>query len=71
MVDSQAEANKDVSDALWRIGDVARYLRLSRNTVRRRMRDSDLPFRRIGGVIRFLPAEVEAWAASQQDQEVA
>lgn len=53
------------NNGLWTIGDVAKYLRVSERTVRRRLEEDGLPHRWIGGKLRFLPEEVEVWVGRQ------
>lgn len=53
------------NDALWDVGDVAAYLKVSRSTVRRRVEALDIPFIRLGGLIRFEPDAIREWAREQ------
>jgi excisionase family DNA binding protein len=41
--------------------DVADYLRVSQRTVRRWVQEKGLPCHRIGDLVRFRRAEVDAW----------
>ncbi len=57
---TQAEPNH-----LWSADDVAAYLRTSRSWVYKAAADGTLPSIRIGSVLRFLPASVEALVNTQ------
>ena len=57
---TQAEPNH-----LWSADDVAAYLRTSRSWVYKAAADGTLPSVRIGSVLRFLPASVEALVNTQ------
>ena len=48
---------------LWTIADVARYLGVSKQTIRLALRS--IPRQRIGGQVRFIPSEVERWVRAQ------
>jgi len=50
---------------LWSADDVAAYLRTSRSWVYKAAADGTLPSVRIGSVLRFLPASVEALVKTQ------
>lgn len=47
-----------VDEPLWTVEDVALYLRVSEMTVRAWQQDRRLPFVKIGGTVRFVPAEI-------------
>ena len=47
---------------MWSKRDVAQYLNVSLRQVDVLREKHGLPFRRIGNLVRFYPAEVEAWA---------
>jgi excisionase family DNA binding protein len=51
--------------ALWDANDVARYLRVSRSWVYHRSESGALPCLRIGGLVRFDPAAIIAFARGQ------
>jgi excisionase family DNA binding protein len=53
------------NESLWDVGDAARYLNVSRSTVRRRVEAGTIPYVRIGNLIRFVPADIEEWVRSQ------
>lgn len=58
------ERQKD--DALWTIEDVAGFLNVSRQTVRRRMKAGVLPHIRNGRIIRFVPSDIREWVERQE-----
>jgi len=49
-------------DCLWDARDVARYLKASRSWVYQRAEAGLLPSLRMGGLLRFEPEAVRAWA---------
>ena len=51
-----------LAEALWDATDVARYLKASRSWVYQRAEAGLLPSLRIGGLLRFEPEVVRAWA---------
>lgn len=55
------------TERLWEIGEVAAFLGVTDRAIRNYMAlDNDpLPASRIGGVLRFFPDEVRAWARRQ------
>lgn len=55
-------------DRLWDANDVARYLKVSRSWVYHRAEAGLMPLRRVGGLLRFDPAEVRAFAAGENDR---
>lgn len=52
---------------LWEVEDVMAYLKVSDKTVRRLIRRSGLPYKRIGGQLRFIPEDVRQWAREQDE----
>jgi excisionase family DNA binding protein len=52
-------------DVLWDVADVARYLRVSRSWVYHRAEAGGFPLRRVGGLLRFDPAAVKAFARGE------
>jgi excisionase family DNA binding protein len=48
-------------DGLWDANDVARYLKASRSWVYHRAEAGQLPHMRVGGLLRFDPAVVQAF----------
>lgn len=59
------DETRQTVDRLWKWKDVADFLGVSVPTARNRVRDDGLPFRRIGGRIRFIPDEVREWSRQQ------
>lgn len=62
------DARNDFPDRPWTIEEVARYLQVSERTVYSRMKEG-LPARKVGGSLRFLRDEVDAWIRSQDAAE--
>lgn len=56
----------DQKEALWDAKDVAAYLRSSRSWVYQRAEAGQLPCLRIGGLLRFDPAVIRAYARGEQ-----
>jgi excisionase family DNA binding protein len=52
-------------DELWDANDVARYLKVSRSWVYYRAEAGLLPSLRVGGLVRFEPATVRAFARGE------
>jgi excisionase family DNA binding protein len=52
------------SETLWDARDVARYLKVSRSWVYRQAEGGMLPHLKVGGLVRFVPAEIIAYALS-------
>jgi excisionase family DNA binding protein len=52
-------------DRLWDRKDVATYLKVSQSWVYQKVAAGLLPCRRIGGLVRFLPEEIRAYAAGE------
>lgn len=55
----------DPADELWNANEAARYLRVSRSWVYQRAEAGLLPCLRLGGLIRFHPATVRAFARGE------
>jgi len=53
-------------DTLWTVKDVAAYLAVSRSWIYQRTAAGTFPHLNVGGLLRFDPAEVKAWARGQQ-----
>lgn len=53
------------TEALWDANDVARYLKTSRSWVYARVASGELPHRRLGGLLRFDPDAVRAYARGE------
>ncbi len=51
-------------EPLWTVTDVAEYLAVTERTIRAWQCQHRLPHLKIGGVIRFRPEEVIAWASA-------
>jgi excisionase family DNA binding protein len=51
-------------ERLWTVADVAELLAVTERTVRAWQTEHRIPFLKIGGVVRFRPADVIAWADS-------
>jgi excisionase family DNA binding protein len=49
-------------DRLWDVKDVSGYLGVSKSWIYQRVSANELPHRRIGGLIRFFPDEIHAFA---------
>jgi excisionase family DNA binding protein len=52
-------------DSLWDANDVARYFKASRSWVYQQAEAGLLPSMRIGGLLRFNPEAVRAWAQAK------
>jgi excisionase family DNA binding protein len=59
------EPPPDRSVRLWNANDVASYLRVSRSWVYQRAESGELPCLHVGGLIRFDPATVRAFARGE------
>lgn len=55
-------------ETLWDATDVAKYLKVSRSWVYLQSGSGDLPHRRIGGLLRFIPEQVRAYARGDLKQ---
>lgn len=49
-------------ESLWDAKDVARFLKVSRSWVYQKTEAGELPCLRVGGLVRFEPEAVRAWA---------
>jgi len=56
-------------DRLWDANDVARYLKVSRSWVYHRAEAGLLPVQRVGGLLRFVPTAIRAFAAGKTPDE--
>jgi excisionase family DNA binding protein len=61
MRDTNAPTKAD-QEPLWNAEDVAHFLKVSRSWVYQRAESGELPHLRVGGLIRFDPATVRAFA---------
>ena len=59
------DAAPDAAEELWDANDVARYLKVSRSWVYQRAEAGPLPCLRVGGLIRFDPETVRAFARGE------
>jgi excisionase family DNA binding protein len=57
---TESDSNGQKPDAT--VADVARHYGVSERTVRRWLANTDIPYRRVGGAIRFSIDEVDGWA---------
>ncbi|HVV52253.1 MAG TPA: helix-turn-helix domain-containing protein [Polyangia bacterium] len=56
------DATANARDELWDANGVARYLKVSRSWVYQKVEEGMLPYLRVGGLIRFDPETVRAFA---------
>jgi excisionase family DNA binding protein len=56
------EETTEKSEALWTVGDVANYLKASTSYVYKAAERGDIPCRRLGALLRFVPREIRRWA---------
>lgn len=59
------DAAADAVGELWDAKDAARYLRVSRSWIYQRAESGLLPCLRVGGLVRFDPAVVRAFARGE------
>lgn len=57
---------RDEDQGLWNANDVAGYLKVSRSWVYHRAESGELPCVRIGGLLRFVPDEIRAFARGER-----
>ena len=60
-----SHSSPDASDRLWDPNDAARYLKVSRSWIYQRAESGELPCLHVGGLIRFDPATVRAFARGE------
>lgn len=53
-------------DPLWTAFDVAAYLNVSVHTVRKWRQYDRIPYLKINGSVRYVPADVMAWATGRE-----
>ncbi|MDX2054258.1 MAG: helix-turn-helix domain-containing protein [Polyangiaceae bacterium] len=53
------------TSALWDASDVARYLKVSKSWVYHRAESGELPCLRVGGLLRFEPRIIHAFARGE------
>ena len=62
MVNDAATPRQPIeTEALWDVADVARYLKVSESTIRAYIAKHEIPFFRVGPLIRFRRAEIDLW----------
>lgn len=60
-------AEQPSSDTLWDVADVAAYLKTSRSWVYEKSKGvGAIPTMRVGGLLRYEPEEVKAWARGER-----
>ena len=59
------DASADGADELWDANDAARYLKVSRSWVYQRAESGLLPCLHVGGLVRFDPEVVRAFARGE------
>lgn len=59
------DTHADPADELWDANDAARYLKVSRSWVYQRAESGLLPCLRVGGLVRFDPSIVRAFARGE------
>ena len=57
-------AANDNTESLWDANDVAAYLKVSRSWVYQHAAAGLMPYLKIGGLLRFSPSAVRAWASA-------
>jgi excisionase family DNA binding protein len=57
--------DSESDEGLWTVADVARYLKASRSWVYHRAESGELPCLRVGGLLRFDPEAIRAYARGQ------
>ncbi len=58
------------AEPLWTVNDVSCYLKASRSWVYQKAEAGLLPCLRVGGLLRFDPAVVQAWAREEMNVPV-
>ena len=59
---TSSEPPIDAVERLWTVRDVAAYLKASTSYVYKAAERGEVPCRRLGALLRFVPSEVRAWA---------
>ena len=62
-------AQSPADDSLWDANDVARFLKVSRSWVYHRCESGKLPCLRVGGLVRFDPTTIRAFARGEPVHE--
>ena len=60
-----AERPNETAERLWTVRDVAAFLQVSTSYVYKAAERGEVPCRRVGALLRFVPAEVRAWALGE------
>ena len=56
-------SNQELMDSkLWTVGDVAEYLQASQSWVYKKATAGELPVRRMGAMLRFVPSQIRDYA---------
>ena len=63
---TDSTATRQNGDSLWDVADVAKYLKVSKSTIRAYILRREIPFLRVGSLIRFRRDEVDAWVDAGQ-----
>jgi excisionase family DNA binding protein len=67
---SERKQSADPASGLWDANDVATYLKVSRSWVYQRAESGELRCLRVGGLVRFDPEEVQAFARGEVPSKV-
>jgi excisionase family DNA binding protein len=59
------ERPNETAERLWTVRDVAAFLQVSTSYVYKAAERGEVPCRRVGALLRFVPAEVRAWALGE------
>jgi len=62
--EDQSNTTNTATEALWRVTEVANYLRLTPETVRMMARQSKIPSIKMGRSYRFRSEDIRAWLES-------
>jgi len=62
---NKMRSDPDHDEQLWDAQDVARYLKVSRSWVYHRAESGELPCLKIGGLLRFDPQAIHAFARGE------
>lgn len=54
-----------LAESLWTVQNVAAFLQVSPSWVYLHVSQGDLPYRRVGGLLRFFPDDVRAYARGE------
>ena len=57
-------------ESLWTAVDLAKFLKVSRSWVYARAESGELPYRRVGGLLRFDPGAIRKWLDAQGAQVI-